>query len=84
MQNKLFILVTLQVCCITFFVITALACKTVGPTVTYRAPHTECQSGDYLYIGAHSSEEEAQSVAHANGMNEVCSSEQNKGTYFAK
>lgn len=85
MQNKLPILIVLQVGCIAFFLMAALACKSVQPsTKTVRAPQSECQSGDYLYIGKHASEDDARKVAQSHGMNEVCSSEQNNGVYFAK
>lgn len=85
MQNKLPVLLALQVCCLVVFVMTALACKSTStaPKIE-RAPHSACQTGDYLYIGSHTSKGDAETVAHANGFREACPNEQQSGTYFAK
>lgn len=86
MQNKTTLLIALQTGCLVVFLMAALACQTYTPVVrdTERAAHSECQSGDYLYIGKHSTQSEAESVARSKGLNDACPNEQNKGSYFAK
>lgn len=87
MQSKVTLLIVLQTCCLAFFVLTALACQTTNPMVkakTEYVKHSECQTGDYLYIGSHSSQADANAVARSKGLTEACSNEHNQGTYFAK
>lgn len=86
MRKKLFFVVTLQVTCVVAFALMALACKStavVTANETKRAPHSTCESGDYLFIGTPSSNSEATSVANLNHFNDACKDDAT-GRYFAK
>lgn len=85
MHKKLFFIATLQVTCIIAFALTALACRSTAnvtaPTIE-RAPHAECENGDYLYIGKSASANEAKAVANSNNLELVVKDKH--GRYFGK